>query len=396
MTLQDKNEIARLGGIIAQKDDAIAQLQGRIKQEEKVPRKKSSKIPIRNLWFLMLYAYDLIHTLDDNTRVAVENNPDELPDLIATILANAVEKRLRQNLTVNLERQHADLSRVRGRINHIRTARKLLLQRGKIACSFDVFTTDTPKNQLVKAALNRLSPLVKTDKLKERCYANASALERSGVVTEYVHRDKVKAHRIVSSSRSIPEDRLMLEAAKLALDLELPTQQEGDMNWIAPNRDKIDMPKLFEKAVFNFYKIKLRKWNVQRRTLKWDFKECNEQMKDMLPEMKTDITLERHTSTGYKRIIIDTKFTNIIQANQQGKEKFKSQYMYQIYAYLRAQKKDGDRESVDSTGILLHPSLGTDIDASGIIQGHSIRFLTVNLDADTKTIINDLCKIIPN
>ena len=44
-------------------------------------------IPVRNLWLLMLYASDLFRN-----RGIGEDSPDELPDLVAQILADAVER----------------------------------------------------------------------------------------------------------------------------------------------------------------------------------------------------------------------------------------------------------------------------------------------------------------
>ena len=109
-----------------------------------------------------------------------------------------------------------------------------------------------------------------------------------------------------------------------------------------------------------------------------------------MPVMKRDIVLER----GNHRIVIDTKFTSIVATGQYGKEKFKSGNIYQLYAYLRSQEAD-DPLSQTSAGVLLYPSLGVDYDESATIQGHRIRFATVNLAADSRTIRDQLLRIIP-
>ena len=141
------------------------------------------RIPIRNLWLLMLYASRLYRTLSSSRRYAVEENPDEIPDVVAEILTRAVERRLRRNLSSEFDRREADLTRVRGRINTLRTERRHLLQQGKIACSFDELTTDTPRNRYVRAALNHLNRTVNRTELRRRCRIIASALERAGVGT---------------------------------------------------------------------------------------------------------------------------------------------------------------------------------------------------------------------
>ena len=80
-------------------------------------------IPVRNLWLLMLYASKLFRHLD-SSKVAAEENPEDIPDLIAEFLSNVVERRLKRNLSFGYQNQIAELNRVRGRIDLLRTERK--------------------------------------------------------------------------------------------------------------------------------------------------------------------------------------------------------------------------------------------------------------------------------
>ena len=59
-------------------------------------------IPVRNIWLLLLYASRLYRELPASRRVELENAPDDIPFLVAEILANAVERRLRRNLSTRL------------------------------------------------------------------------------------------------------------------------------------------------------------------------------------------------------------------------------------------------------------------------------------------------------
>jgi 5-methylcytosine-specific restriction enzyme subunit McrC len=56
------------------------------------------RIPVRNLWLLMLYASELTR-FRNRFNAFVESDIDDLPDLVATLLVEAVEYRLRRNLT---------------------------------------------------------------------------------------------------------------------------------------------------------------------------------------------------------------------------------------------------------------------------------------------------------
>ena len=53
-----------------------------------------------------------------------------------------------------------------------------------------------------------------------------------------------------------------------------------------------------------------------------------------------------------------------------------------MYAYLRSQERSDDPASPVASGMLLYPSVGRHVDEAATIQGHRIRFATVDLTAD--------------
>ena len=197
-------------------------------------------IPVRNIWLLMLYASRLYQQLPSRRRYGVEENPDDIPNLVAEILTGAVERRIRRNLTLEFHRSRADLTRVRGRIDALRTECRSLLRQGKIACSFEELTTDTPRNRLVKAALNKLRGSVSEEPLRRRCRSLAAALDRAGVGDETSAGIRSRSLQgAVAAGRANAEDRLMLAAADLAFRLSLPTEDPGLTHLPAPGRDEV-------------------------------------------------------------------------------------------------------------------------------------------------------------
>lgn len=100
------------------------------------------RIPVRNLWLLMLYASDLFRSRGIG-RIGLEDSPDDLPDLVAEILAHAVEVRQRRRLSLGYRSRDAVINRVRGRIDVLTTERHQLMDRGLVACRFDELTIDT-------------------------------------------------------------------------------------------------------------------------------------------------------------------------------------------------------------------------------------------------------------
>ena len=358
------------------------------------------RIPVRNLWLLMLYASRLYRELPSSSRFAAEENPDDIPNLVAEILTRAVERRLRRNLSSEFHRRQADLTRVRGRIDALRTERRHLLQQGRIACSFDELTTDTPRNRFVKAALIQLTRSVNESHLRGRCRTVAAALERAGVSTDSSGAPGMRGARsAIAAGRTNAEDRQMLAAAELAFILRIPTEDPGQLRLSGPDRDEFWARRLFEAAVGGFYDTVLspQGWSVKTGgVMNWQVELPTSGMEQILPQMKTDIVLEypdARTGAGISRVVIDTKFTNVVATGQFGNPTLRSGYIYQIYAYLRSQERQADPLSLTASGMLLHPSVGEDLDESATIQGHRIRFATVDLAADSLTIRNRLLEL---
>jgi 5-methylcytosine-specific restriction enzyme subunit McrC len=109
------------------------------------------RIPVRNLWLLMLYASELTR-FKGELNALVDADRDDLPDLVAQLLVKAVERRLGRNLTHGYRSRAKALTRVRGRIDILTTEAHQLLDRGEVFCRFHDLTIDTPRNRLVRAA----------------------------------------------------------------------------------------------------------------------------------------------------------------------------------------------------------------------------------------------------
>ena len=361
-------------------------------------------IPVRNIWLLLLYASQLYCELPASRRVDLENAPDHIPYLVAEILTNAVERRLRRNLSHGYQRRWDDLNRVRGRIDLFRTKRRQLLQRGHVACIFDELTVDTPLNRYVKAALTHIAGVVNKfashPDLERRCRDLAFRLERAGVVGYLDSRNAGKDAVLDNVGWVDAHERQMLAAAKLALNFSIPTEQSGLTLLPFANRSETEGWKLYENAVAGFYDAVLshRGWKVrQGGHIQWPASHPTPGLHAIMPEMITDIVLERREHSipaAGQRIVIDTKFTSIVGRSQFGKQTLKSGNMYQLYAYLRSQERPGDPISRYSTGVLLYPSLGVDYDESASIQGHRVSFATVDLAADSQTIRSQLLRIV--
>lgn len=336
------------------------------------------RIPVRNIWLLMLYASDLFRT-SSRTLVDVERNPDEIADLVAELLAQAVEERQRRQLSLGYRQRCADLSRVRGRIDILRTERRQLLARGAVACRFNELSVDTPRNRFVRGALEAVARLVARPELRHRCRRLAADMQAIGVAGAMPSRAELSADRI---GRHDAADQQMLAAAILAMDLVLPSERAGPRPLPMPDREEQWARRLFERAVGGFYQTVLppERWHVRTGScLDWPLDWCSGGARDILPGMQTDIVLD---DVAARRIVIDTKFTGIVTAGWRREATLRSGYIYQVYAYLRSQTGRGDALADRAEGVLLHPAIGEAMDEAISVHGHLIRFATVDLAAD--------------
>ena len=348
------------------------------------------RIPVRNLWLLMLYASDLFRTRGIG-NVGLEDNPDDLPDLVAEILAHAVEVRQRRRLNLGYWSRDAVLNRVRGRIDVLGTERHQLLDRGLVACRFDELTIDTPRNRFVRAALEAISRVVRRKDVSHRCRSLANGMKAMGVSGDAPTRAQMSTDRF---GRNDADDRLMVASARLAFDLALPTEAAGTNVLDLPEREATWVRRLFEKAVGGFYDVVLQPqgWRVRcGGTLGWQVDQKTSGIDKILPTMRTDVVLD-HAPSG-RRIVIDTKFTSIVTSGWYREETLRSGYVYQIYAYLRSQVGRGDSLADCASGLLLHPSVGDAVDETVVIQGHGIRFATVDLTAPAGEIRSQLLRM---
>jgi len=346
---------------------------------------------VRNLWLLMLYASHLYRDREI-APVIVEDNPDDIPDLVAEVLCGRVKHRIQRNLSYGYRSREAVLARVRGRIDLLNTERFRLLDRGKVACRFDELTVDTARNRFVRSALEAIAEVVHQSELAHRCRSLAATLRKMGVVGERPGRGEAS---IDSFGRHDVDDRPMVAAAHLAFDLALPTEAMGAKHLPRPDREVTWIRKLYEKGIAGFYEVALagEGWRVDAgKTIDWLIESKSSGIEQILPSMRTDIVLDE-LNTG-RRIVIDTKFNEVVKRGWYREETVRSAYVYQIYAYLRSQEGRGDPFADKAAGLLLHPSVGDTVDEAVVIQNHEIRFATVDLAVTATEIRERLLEVL--
>ena len=172
----------------------------------------------------------------------------------------------------------------------------------------------------------------------------------------------------------------MLEAAKLANELAFPTESAGSRLLTSPDHEIHWLRKLYEKAIAGLCEVHLSKtgWKVlPGRALNWN------------------ISAQTSAISSIFRIIIDTKFNELLSRGWHRDETIRNSYVYQMYAYLRSQE-DFVEDSLARTaaGVLLHPTVSKEFNEAVSIQNHDIWFATVNLAGSAQSIRNRILEIV--
>jgi 5-methylcytosine-specific restriction enzyme subunit McrC len=255
--------------------------------------------------------------------------------------------------------------------------KRLAFQRGTASCTFSELSVDTPKNRIIRATLQRLAsdprlchPNLQTESdMRHELRTLVRALQEVPLVpinsTDFSR---------LQLGRNDRDYALPLAICGLIHRLEMPTEAAGDHAIFALLRDDIKFHQLFERFVRNFCRVHFPDYDVHSETLNWP----DELGSDLVPAMRTDVTITAKNAP-YHRLVIDTKYyVNALGTSIYGAEKFKSDNLYQVYAYLRTQEQRGPSYR-DSAGMLLYPTTSYDLNETMIVQGHRIRIATVNL-----------------
>lgn len=351
----------------------------------------ATRIPVRNLWLLMLYASELFAQDRSLQSAGTEDTGEDLPDLVAEVLVTAAEHRLHRPLSRRHVPQAQDLTRVRGRIDHLRTRTRSLLMQGEVACRFDDLSVDHQVNRVVHTGLLTASRVAHRPELRERAAAAARLMVWSGVATTPV--GAVEASSVVLG-RNDDAERRVVSAAQLLLQMAVFTEDAGLLRGTAPERDIGRWRRLYEAAVRGFYGVVLRgdPWTAEatQRSHRWPLEDSTPGMAALMPAMETDVLLR---APGRVRIV-ETKFTSPTAVHSQfGGVTFKRDHLFQLHAYLTTlpEAVRGDGTQVD--GVLLYPQVGAPIDESARVGDHRLRVMTVNLAGSGREIREGLLRV---
>ncbi len=347
-------------------------------------------IPIRNLWYMLLYAWNEAPLTDHWSMQDAESAPT-LDALLASILAKLIQQRMRIGLGRSYVNQSEAIQGIRGRIKFAESLQEHSFERGEAYCEFQQYSANAPKNQIVRSTLFRLIQIgnfgadeAKAEQLRHELRLLNKALD--GIDLIELKLDFIRRQQL---GRNDNDYRLMLAICELILQRQMPLEATGGHILPAVDWDALILHNIYERFVANFYRIHLQGFTVKAQSrLSWHAKADN----PYLPSMQPDLILQENQSGEI--IVLDTKFTakSLIE-NEWGKEIFDSSHLYQLHTYLSSQQHlSGQHQK--ASGILLYPAVNKKLSERIELENHLIQIECLDLSAAWQEIEAHLLSLI--
>ena len=252
-------------------------------------------IPIRNLYYLFLYAWDRFSE-GRQVDVGADTSPD-LPNLLAKVLVSGVRRQFGRGLDKGYVEVVEELAFPHGKFLLQDTVKRSSLATSRAVCQFDELSVDTPFNRILKAAIRRLH--LSADIVSDL----AAELRRQEVRLEGVARLPLSPilFRSLQVTRSHGQYGLLMDVCRLVMDLSLPDERGTGYRFYEVLDDESRMSTIFEHFVRNFYRLEQKRYSVGAEMIPWPAVCAVPSHFTYLPTMITDVTLRSESDSNHHR-----------------------------------------------------------------------------------------------
>jgi 5-methylcytosine-specific restriction enzyme subunit McrC len=338
-------------------------------------------VPLRNIYYLLCYAWDHLETLNSIEVGAIPGNRVE--NLLGKVLQDGVAHLIRRGLDRGYVPFDEDGRRLRGKVLLSETVGRVLLPRGRVACQVDELSYDVPHNQVLKAAMQALIELPQLDpNIRKGLRAHCRRLHS---VTDVDL--EPAAFRRVQLHRNIARYGFLMNVAYLIGRSFLPDKNSGKRRFHPFTASDQEMGQLFEAFVRNFLRREQDRFHVSRPKVPWTVAEEMSSDVVWLPEMQTDVLLE----SLERRVVIETKYYATPYQSRHGGRKIISDHLYQLLTYLAHLRETDGPEPM---GLLLYAEAGDRLNLRYRLGGHHFLIRTLDLNRDWEAIHRDLLELV--
>lgn len=348
-------------------------------------------IPIKNLYYLLCYAWELA---DQRDKIKVNaSDCSTYPDLFAKLLVTGCSLLFKRGLHHEYVSHQETIVGIKGKWNISESIKTPAYKLGQMDCTFDEFSDDILVNRIIYASLRRLLGYkALNEKVREQVLR---IYHRFPKVTEIDLSKEVFQNVVITRDNRFYS--LLIHICQIIFEALLPNENEdGQFHFVDFSRQH--MERIFENFLFNFYKRECYKDYpiVERSRIRFQI-QAIEGSASVLPTMLTDVTLINPEQQ--KKIIIDAKYymeTLVAKYSESEHEKVRTSHMFQIMGYIQNQENVNIPYTMNANGILVYPQTGKELNFTGQYMGtnHYFRFCTVDLNKEWWEIDKRLKEII--
>lgn len=221
------------------------------------------KIPIKNIYYMLCYAWEAVAERD--LVNLAEEEYDHYEDFLATVLSKSVEKCLKLGAERRYQERKITSNTIRGKLDLASSIKGDSLVRLQAICNVEELTEDILSNQILKWAITSLagSKTIKSS-LKRGLLKLRTKMIR-------ISDKKISARDFydVHIHRNNRYYAFPLNIAKLVFDSQALKSKEGQVKFYDFFSEE-RLWNIYQQFVFNFFSYELEKgYSVSAKKLRW-------------------------------------------------------------------------------------------------------------------------------
>lgn len=360
-----------------------------------MPSSKKNPIPIKNLFYMLCYAWNVLPMLND-IKVGDEDIKDAY-NLLARVFTYGISKIIRSGFHRSYVQCEDELSTLKGKIEIQKSINQMTMQNRKLICSYDEYSTNDIFNQILKYTIDSIVSNSNIDIEIRRDLKKLSVF-----FGEIDSKAPTKENRTkIIFNRNNATYRMLIEIAVMLYENSFINEETGKNLFKDFFREE-QMHKVFELFILNFYAMNLNHniYKVHAPKIKWKIDESAHETWDGLfavdddyGDRRTDIVVENKDLN--LQVIMDAKYYHktFVKSymSTEDEDSIRDTHITQVRQYLIDSEFPGSK-----IGALIYPMTDNDLKSGRVknIKGTPIVYKTINLADDWKNIENDMLDFI--
>ena len=345
-------------------------------------------IPIKNLFYMLCYAWNIL-TIKDTIKVGEEDFTDAY-NLLGRIFSFGIGKLIRSGFRRSYIPEREELSTLRGKISIKDSISSLSIQRKRLVCEYDEYSTNEPFNQILKYTIDAL---LKNDAIHKSIKKDLRKQAPFFAGIDCLEPTKANRKKLVFDKNNVIY-KMLIHVAVMLYDSSMVNEETGNQVFKDFFREE-QMQKVYETFLLNFYSMHLDRSTYRVYAPKFTWLKSNEkdlwddveEADTLMPELRTDIVIENKQKNI--QFIIDAKYYKnaLVKSHHSEAKKFRRDHISQVFTYMANSPFEGTKR-----GALLYPTVVDVLDGKQNIVSGWIFFKSINLNMDWKDIADELMR----